>query len=227
LTNIIEIPVADLLRVTPFMATDDVRCYLNGMLVTPYKDHALLVATNGHWMGVYESETAKVDKPHILDLPKWFATLVGRAERGENLEDGTIEGVEFEDDPTPEVRPKWLKVETEKSHLAITDLDHEVLVKPGAAFIDGKFPKWQSVIPDVAKLERGLFGAFAVNYLADLHLAVPNEREHPLFCYQSRAGGPAVFRFGNLPGLVAVLMPRRDDDKESAWPKWMSKPTQE
>jgi len=225
--NIVEVPVADLLRVTPFKAHDDIRYYLNGVLATPYQDHALLVATNGHWMAVYESEEARVDKPRILDLPRWFVNQIDALQRGERLDGETIE-LDEDDGPRSYQGPKTLVVAAETSHLTIREPASEVLVKPGLPFIDGKFPDWQKVIPDPSTLERGLFSAFAVNYFAELYRAVPNQREHPLFCYQNRAEGPGVFRFGDLPGLVVVLMPRRDDHKEvKQWPAWMVKEPKE
>lgn len=221
--NIVEVPVADLLRVAPFKGHDDIRYYLNGVLVTPYEDHALLVATNGHWMAVCESKAAYTDKPRILDLPKWFVNQMQRVERGERLDDEVVEWDDV-DDPPPRAAPHTLVVSTETSHLTIREPGVEVLVKRGLPFIDGKFPDWQKVIPDPSTLERGLFSAFAPHYFAELYRAVPDQREHALFCYQSRAGGPGVFRFGGMPGLLALLMPRKDDDKEEKdWPAWMQK----
>jgi len=224
--NLVEIPVTDLLRVTPFKGHDDIRYYLNGVLVTPYEGHALLVATNGHWMAVYESKAAHVDKPRILDLPKWFVSQIERLERGERLDGETIE-LDDEDGPAPSGGPKTLVVQVETSRLTIRENGIvEQLVKPGLPFIDGKFPDWQKVLPDASKLERGLFSPFASNYFTDLYRAVPNDREYPLFCYQNRddIGGPGIFRFGGMPELVVALMPRRDGDKEiKDWPTWMKK----
>ena len=222
--NIVEIPVADLLRVTPFKGHDDIRYYLNGVLATPYEGHALLIATNGHWMAVYESEAARVNQPRILDLPRWFVNQIDALQRGERLDGETIELDDDEDGPRSYPGPKTLVVAAETSHLTIREPGVEVLVKPGLPFIDGKFPDWQKVIPDPSKLERGLFSPFAVNYFAELYRAVPRHREYPLFCYQSRDGGPGIFRFGNMPELLVVLMPRKDDDKEvRGWPAWMKK----
>jgi hypothetical protein len=221
--NIVEVPVRDLLRVTPFQGHDDMRYYLNGVLVTPYEDHALLVATNGHWLGVYESKEARTDAPRILDLPKWFVNQIEISKRGDR-HDGERNDWDDEEGTSQSFTAKTLTVATPTSHMVIRDSATEILVKPGLPFIDGKFPDWQKVIPDSSKLERGLFSPFAVNYFGGLHRAVPNDREYPIFCYQNRdnLGGPGVFRFGGLPEFVVVLMPRRDTDKgEMAWPTWM------
>lgn len=224
MSNLVEIPVGDLLRVTPFMATNDVRHYLNGVLVEPYKGHALLVATNGHWMAIYESEAARVDKPRILDLPRWFVAQVEKISRGESLDDAPEDLDDEEDPPCSPAEPKTLTISDQSAHLKIIEPGQEWLVKPGKAFVEGKFPDWRKVLPDPSTLERGLFSPVAVQYLSALHRAVPNEREHPLFCYQqpNDPAKPIVFRFGNLPNLVIVLMPRKDFDKEpKEWPEWM------
>lgn len=221
---IVEIPVADLLRVTPFKAHDDMRYYLDGVLVTPYQDHALLIATNGHWMAVYESPAAHVDKPRILALPKWFVNQVELLERGERLDEEDVEWDE-DDGPPPTIEPHTLVVATETSHLTILQSGVvEQLVKPGLPFIDGKFPDWRKVLPDPAKLERGLYSPFAAEYFSALYRAVPDQREHPLFCYQCHDhSSPGIFRFGGMPGLILALMPRRDADKEiEGWPAWMT-----
>lgn len=222
--NLVEVPVADLLRVTPFKGHDDIRYYLNGVLVTPHDGGALLIATNGHWMAVYESKAARTDQPRILDLPRWFVNQIQTVERGERLDDETVEW-DDEDGRAPRTGPKTLVVASETSRLTILESSiSELLVKPGRPFIDGKFPDWQKVLPDPSKLERGLFTPFAVNYLAELYRAVPNQHEYPLFCYQDREGGPGVFRYGGMPELLVALMPRKDSDKEvKGWPAWMTK----
>jgi hypothetical protein len=218
--SLVKVPVSDLLRVLPFKANgDEMRNYLCGVLVTPYEKHALLVATNGHWLAIYESEEGYTDKDRILDMPDWFA---------KQIREGTENHMADEDDEgIPDIVPAGnLRVADESSRIIIVNLHGgEELVKPGKAFIDSKFPGWRKVVPDPSTLQRGLFSAFAPHYLASLHEAVPDESEHPLFCYQERDSkkAPAVFRFGGMPQMIVVLMPRSDSDAAPAdWPKWMT-----
>src|SRR6185312_1496887 len=222
---IVQIPVADLLRVTPFKGVDDIRYYLNGVLVTPYEDHALLVATNGHWMAIYESKDARTDAPRILDMPDWFLRQLVDTERGDPLDEEDEGG-----DYLPRTgSPTCLFISDEKAHLVIKEGISEVLVKPGLPFIDGKFPDWRKVLPDPATIEPGMIEPVAASYLSGLHKAVPFEREHALFAYHGdKAGGPVLFRFGNLPQLVIALMPRRDTSTApEGWPQWMHKSAEE
>jgi hypothetical protein len=221
---IVTVPVADLLRVTPFKGTLDVRYYLNGVCVTPYEDHALLLATNGHWMAIYESKEARVDKERILELPDWFLKQVRQAERGGTEED------DLEDDASPSYSaiPKTLVIVDEKSRTVIREHGNEVLVKPGLPFIDGQFPDCLRVMPDPATLEQGIFFPVAVSYFAALGEASDEDISNGITCHHQRDAPekPVVFRFEKLPELIVALMPLRDQ-KSVEWPKWTQKPTKE
>lgn len=223
---IVTVPVADLLRVSPFKGSGDMRYYLNGVLVMPYEGHALLMATNGHWMAIYESEEARADKERILDLPAWFLTQVSEAERDSPFDedDDRTEG----ETPSTSGIPKRLVVKDEKSHLIITEKSTEILAKPGLPFIDGKFPDCLKVMPDPATLERGVFYPVNVNYLASLHEVVSPGRASGISCYHQRGAPdkPVVFRFDQIPELVVALMPMKEGHPYD-WPKWTQKPAKE
>ena len=217
---IVTVPVADLLRVTPFKGTQDVRYYLNGVLVMPYEGHALLMATNGHWMAVYESEEARVDKERIIELPEWFLAQMIQAERG-----GDTDDEEADDAPSYSSIPKTLVVTDEKSRLVVSEHGTEVLVKPGLPFIDGKFPDCLRVLPDPTTLEQGIFYPVAVQYLASLSDASDSGIANGVTCYHQRGAPekPVVFRFQQLPKLIVALMPLRNE-KSVEWPTWTQKP---
>lgn len=227
--SLVTIPLGDLMRVLPFKGHDDIRYYLNGVFVAPYNGHALLVATNGHWLGIYESLEAVTDAEHILDLPDWFVEQIDDA-----VAPPLFEGLPDEDDI---LMPRLARdgdsviVEDVNAHVVIGHDGKEALVKPGAPFIDGKFPDWRKVLPDPEDIAKGLMAPVMPEYLGSLHKAIPDPREHPLFCYHHAADpqkGPLLFRFGNLPHFVVALMPRSDNDKEPAeWPAWMKKEKQE
>lgn len=219
---IVTVPVADLLRVTPFKGTNDIRYYLNGVLVMPYEGHALLMATNGHWMAIYESVDSRADKERILDLPGWFLSQMIQAQRGEDQD------LEDDDSPSYSPVPKTLFVTDEKSRLVIKEKSTEVLVKPGLPFIDGKFPDCLKVLPDPSTLEQGIFYPVAVNYLAALGEASDEGVSNGITCYHQRGAPdkPVIFRFGQLPDLIVALMPLRTEMSHE-WPKWTQKQAKE
>lgn len=224
---LVTVPLRDLMRVLPFKANDDdMRYYLNGVLVTPYEDHALLVATNGHWMAICESAEARADKDRILAMPDWFVKQIEDACQPPALTDPPDDLDEWPDSRMDRDGLGVLTIEHEGARIVISEGASEELVKPGAAFIDGQFPNWRKVLPDPTTLEPGLFGPFMAKYLSRLHEAVSNQSWHALFCYHSRENpvSPAVFRFGNMPEFVAALMPRLDTHTEPKdWPAWMTK----
>lgn len=219
---IVTVPVADLLRVTPFKGTYDIRYYLNGILVMPYEDHALLMATNGHWMAIFESRESRVDKERILELPAWFLEQVTQAERDRPEED------EGDDSPSYSAIPKTLVVADEESRMVIRAHGNEVLVKPGNPFIDGKFPDCLKALPDPTTLEQGIFYPVAVRYLAALGEASDEGISNGITCYHQRGAPdkPVVFRFEKLPELIVALMPLREETSHE-WPKWVHKPAKE
>lgn len=219
---IVSVPVSDLKRVLPFKGEDDIRYYLNGVLVTPYQDHALLVATNGHWLAVYESADAHTDTPRILDLTTRFVRQISDLDYESEWRDEDGEPIRH-----PQVK-RTLSVASEQDRLVISESDIEVLVKPGKPFIDGKFPEWTRVLPNPAVLTRGAFTTQPVSpkYLGSVHKAVPDEYSHGLYCYQEvgKKDAPILFRFEGIPEMVVALMPRRDAGNEpTEWPAWMTK----
>lgn len=224
--RVVDIPLEDLKRVLPFKASDDVRYRLNGVLVTLYEGHALLIATNGHWIGICESVEARTDQPRILDLPNWFVAQIT------DLSDDILSGdyVGGEHDHRMPLGKTWVTVETATARLIVRQDDVEVLVKPGQAFIDGEFPDWRKVLPDTSTLKPGISVPVSAIYLSSLHEAAPGDG-HPLFCYQQRGAklSPVIFRFGGIPELVIALMPRSDGEAAVGdWPKWMlPKPSKE
>lgn len=50
--TVIKIPAAEFLYVARFSSSEETRYYLNGVLVESHGDHALLVATDGHRLGI-------------------------------------------------------------------------------------------------------------------------------------------------------------------------------
>lgn len=225
--SIVEVPMSDLLRVLPFKGRDDVRYYLNGVLVTPYNGGALLVATNGHWVAVYESKAARTDQDRILDIPHWFARQLAHCAARAGDDDEDDEGWSDETLPPRSESALTLTVKDPMARIVVNAPGQEMLVKPGIPFLDGKFPDWRKVLPAPEVIERGLMAPVAPYYLSALHKAVPDEYQHALFCYHQRDNaqkGCVLFRFGNMPELVIALMPRNDADcAPTEWPKWMAK----
>lgn len=202
--NLVEIPVEDLLKVLPFRANQDVRYYLNGILIEPAERGAFLVATEGHAMAVVHSETAFADKQRILDIPDDMARAC-RELKSASLVSKII-------------------IEHEKARATVSDQTGEHYIKPGNAFIDGKYPEWRRVIPTVENLRPGLHSAINSMYLAKLKRALPKHMTHYGFQFWHDVREPkeraAVARSPVMPEMIIVIMPMRLE-KENVWPDWM------
>lgn len=201
--SLVEIPLDDLLNVLPFKARDDIRYFLNGVLVSPCGEGAMLVATNGHVMAVLHSRNAHTDVDRILDIPDDFAkALRHQGNQGQG---------------------RTLSVETETARIVITAEDVEHLVKAGRAFLDGKYPEWRKVVPKVEELEPGFTSALSSEYLAWLQRATAYGKSVPIMFWQRKEKpleSVAVARFSGIPELVVLVMPMRID-RPTEWPDWM------
>lgn len=90
------------------------------------------------------------------------------------------------------------------------------------AYIDGRFPDWQAVVPDVAQLG-GKVASFNAEYIADLAVipAAYGLAKHPpvaIHCRDENSAGLATF--GDLPAF-AVVMPQRSVATVAALPAFM------
>lgn len=202
--SLVEVPVEDLLKVLPFRAEQDVRYYLNGILVEPAENGAFLVATDGHLMAVVHSPGAHADKQRILDIPDDMARAC-RELKGASL-------------------ASKITIEDEKARAVVADVTGEHFIKPDKPFIDGKYPDWRRVIPTVENLQPGLLSAINSLYLAKLRRALPKHMTHYGFQFWHDAREPkeraAVARSPVMPEMIIVIMPMRVE-KENVWPDWM------
>lgn len=223
---LVTIPLCDLRAVLPFMATKDVRHYLNGLSVEPYNGGCLLVATNGHIMAVMESKAARCDVPRILALStdEFRAAIRGRiapffrldddedqVDEGDENFDGTLEVADADEHSRAVIRATF---------------GAERFILPGKPFIDGKFPDWRKTLVPAEHLKRGIPHALSGKYLALLnHPAIGQLRDSGIFFWGDDRGTdekPAAItiRFESMPALVVLLMPIKIQ-AETSWPGWM------
>jgi hypothetical protein len=223
---LVTIPLADLRAVLPFMARDDVRYYLNGILVEPYNGGCLLVATNGHLAAIIESKAARCDQKRILALStdEFRAAIAGRIaphRMDEDDEDDlpdTFNGDNFEG--TLEI------ADAEARAVMRNSLGNEAFILPGKPFLEGQYPDWRKIVPPIESLKPGIPSALAGRYLAMLnHPVLINrvQQQQVIFWGDDRGANKAVLvRFAGLPALVVLIMPMRNENPAVAeWPDWM------
>lgn len=186
-----------------FMAKQDIRYYLNGVLVEKAPQGGVfLVATDGHQLIAIHDKDGSIEgqTQAVLSIS---AGLVSAAKKcGES---GTIQSVPY-------------KVLVSGARIMVaSDFDSyiELFIQPGKCIVEGNFPKWRAVIPDFAKLKRGCMEFNDMNAIYLRPLSVLAERGFAgISAWQQEGDKYAfVFQIHKIPEAVIVTMPFRPDAK--------------
>lgn len=185
----------DVLRaVSRFMAKEDVRYYLKGVLVEVFRNVAYLVSTDGHRMAV-----ARLERPNCETWEPCEAIIPGEGVAAA-LKSGNAAA-----------RRLSLVLTIDGAGFTFNACG----AKTAGKLIEGRFPDWRRVIPRKVSGERAHFNA---EYLMDAHKAAED-----LGCKFSppighNGDGPAILELRE--DVLAVIMPVRADAPEEA-PAWV------
>lgn len=202
--NLIEIPLRDLLLVLPYKGDHyDVRRGLGGIWVEPADEGCLIVAANGHVMGVLQSK-GRVDGPRLLNIPPAFENWLN------------------DDDRLDLCDCLELVVRTELSRAVVVHANKdEEFVVAGSALLDPKlFPTWRAALPPIDQLAEGINAAIASRYLtlrSDLLIGSGMRWWHDT----RKPDAVHVARYLNEPRLTVFVMPVKQDEELPDWPAWM------
>lgn len=190
----ISLSKSQLRAVLRFAAKNDVRHYLNGVLVECHRNVAYLVATNGHFLGICRTERAEDDcGTGAVILPR---EVLERIKSGKRLAADVV----------------TLTVEQPDSGASrFTLADAIEATEISGQTIDGSFPDWRRVIPDKVSGEAAQYSA---EYLALMVKAAAD------LGYKGAGNGysigqngldSAIVEFQCWPHFLAVIMPVRDE----------------
>lgn len=178
-----------------FKAKDDVRYYLNALCVmpAPHGPGCILVATNGHQLGLWYDAEGECSEQTILAFEK--PLIAACQQKG-----GSGRKIKF-----------W------NERLALVDSDgNDVFIQAGKPTIEAKYPDIWRIIPTNARLTPGLHGHIATRYLRTIDAAGKIiERQTGnvgVAAYYSVGGdghGKIVTLFENCGHFVVVTMPER------------------
>jgi len=184
----VEIPVGAFKAVALAAAQQDIRYYLNGMLIEQAKDGLYLVATDGHRM-------------HAMRVRQDVVLPVGAQ-------------VIVPNDAIAKVKPNR-HMATLVVELA-DDLRSGTFAYFGDRFTwaagDGRFPDWRRVLPREAKLD-GVGASLNTDYLADVAKAAvlmgskKGAAAAPQLAFAGQRGAVRALIQGQ-PEFVATLMPQ-------------------
>jgi len=194
----------------PFMSKQETRYYLNGIYVTPHPadDGILLVATDGHRMGIIH------DRDGSCEHGPWTCTIPKRATATLKIRPGvknlhtkpclahfcgqalfiTSFGFEPDDDPT--------------------SFGAHHLIGCHAGAINGTYPEWQKVVPTGIGKRTAKHLSFNPTYLADFkQVARLSGIDHPVVTIfaPDTPNGPSRILVQNVPEFAGVIMPCREE----------------
>lgn len=202
-----RINAADLARVAPFAATNDVRYYLNGVCIEPADGGAVIVATNGHILAATFSHNSHVERTVILPMNSAFITKLRAARR-----DGVV------------------TVQDGNAFPVLRKITDTTYVHP-ASLIDGTFPDWRRVVGSTDELSEGIPGAYDVHYLKvaiDTVTAAIGHENYAGVRFFHKKDSPKdstlVIRpvHSEARDLIVLVMPQRMDVSETI-PAWAQK----
>ena len=178
-----------------FAGRQDIRFYLNSLLVETTETSAILVASDGHTLAAH-----RVAADDVEDHQPGLQVIVPRA---------SLESVK----PRRTGRAQTVSIEVGAEAITVTGETTATTVP-----VDGKFPNWRRVLPATVSGEPGQVNPrfyARVGLLAD---AVLGKGANPATFFNGR--GPLLIQFDEA--TQAVLMPLRDEPVFTGLPTWIN-----
>jgi hypothetical protein len=181
-------------------AKSDIRYYLMGVCVEPRKEGgAYIVASDGQCLMVIIDEEATCDKEVILSVASGTRSKLPMVGSIGDTGLAKVSLSEFEGKPA-------LRVTNAKgldSHLQIS-----------ASTVDGKFPDWRRVIPDLSLLKPGCANGVNAHFVTRMlpALAGPSHRSIGLQPYQAEKDAGVVWHLPAHSNVLFVVMPIKNPE---------------
>ena len=184
--------------VFPFVATQDIRFYLNGINIRPLEDGSvMIVATDGHRYIVVRDPHGYAEDEIIVSVSKDALKHAGNAKH-------------------------TLDVMSNGSAMISGDVAQPLFIQPGNSLIEGAFPRIERVA-SLLGYKEGISGAVNPRYLADA-LAIGKSFGNSIRFFTRDSDGPLTFVLGGLGDLECFggIMKLRESFDDL--PKWFPRP---
>lgn len=205
----------------PAVSTESTRYNLNGVCIEPSPDGVgvICISTDGHRMILARDPDATIEGADLANV------------------NGTGPILSIPKDAAKYLKPKnreWVTLTIEHGNATLTlerqedgeTVVFETLYQWQPQWIDGTFPAWRRVLPNLSA-EMQVCDTFNAKYLADFGKVFKafGDRQHAqaLAVMSSARGGPALVRFGMEWDVFGVLMPMRGEYEWKA-PEWIDPP---
>ena len=156
-----------------YMATNDIRYYLNGIMLRPLKADqgggVIGVATNGNIIGLWHDAGGEIDRETILHITKPLVAALGKTTRGQYrnlvLRDNQLACTCFEGLEEHYIQPNDQKI---------------TIINPWE--IEGKFPDLSRVLDSVRKVKESGGPVDAINPALFMRYSHPSPTHLPASC---------------------------------------------
>ena len=183
--------------VFPFMATEDIRYYLNGVNIRPLilDDGVMIVATDGHRYVVVRDQHGYAEEEMIVSVKKDALKSCNAKSTFDVMSNG--------------------------SALINDETGQEQFIQPGNSIIEGMFPRIENIASAIGYKE-GISGAINPAYLKDA-LAIGQHFGSIRF-FTRDADSPLTFVVGGMGDLEVFggIMKMRDSFEQL--PRWFPRP---
>lgn len=190
-----------------YMATNDIRYYLNGIFLTPMPDGPGVIgaATNGHVLGLWRDPAGEIDRPAILKVTKGLITACKKPETFLENVDGRLTCVQRMDRKAGYGEEIFVQPNTRQKPSDTVE----------AWEVEGTFPVLHRVTPKVTDKMLGMTGAISAQYLEIMSRSLIEAAKTGGFgrfgvathAQQRTADGSILFLAPLVPEAVAVVMP--------------------
>lgn len=190
-----------------FKADADIRYYLNGVYAEPIPGGGvLIVATNGHAMGMWRDTTGEIERPAILRIGRRLrAACAGSDLKRLIISDDRLAVHLVQPATTTEVY-----------------IQEMAFVKAGSWEVPGSFPDWRRVVPG-ASSQKQLADNINPEYVAMVSRAArigSGEKFSEIAFIQSEKNKSIAILTSCSSDFFGVIMPTVDHGGQS-YPKWL------
>ena len=197
-----------------FKAERDIRYYLNGVYVEPIETGGvLIVATNGHAMGIWRDLSGKIERPAILRIGKKLEAACAGSD---------LKRLRIIDDRLAVVIDPAKDSKGTQAALSEVYVQNKHSDKPGSWEVEGKFPNWKRVIPSQAS-GLMLHDALHPDYVALAEKAIRLGNGTKFigisFIQPNKNDGIAVIANGTAD-FFGIIMPLREVSTQ--YPEWVN-----
>lgn len=207
------------------MATHDIRYYLNGAYIEPREAGGVfIICTDGTRMMAVIDELGSASAPGIISLKSGFVNALPRpaAVPGTEKIPNAIRRVSSAATIDPSIDNCRVTIETVLGAPALVLSDaygQPSRIEPGNPMIEGKFPDWRRVMPDLQVMQEGHKAAYNYDYLLRV-LSVFAKSRHKFTAsakpyHNPKNDGDAIaFHLMGHEYACLLIMPMRDYGRE-------------